>query len=144
MLLQEQLLREVWAMGREVYSALGSEQNLRDDPDDPGRKMLRQILGAVNEYERSIIVLRLRKGRAAKAALGLPTVRQLSASAPRIVPVPTRTRRPSSPGCGNSAAAGQSYGSVQGLGLQRRGPEAQARRSVALAGARVSRVLERV
>ena len=70
MLLQEQLLREVWAMGREVYSALGSEQNLRDDPDDPGRKMLRQILGAVNEYERSIIVLRLRKGRAAKAARG--------------------------------------------------------------------------
>ena len=70
MLLQEQLLREVWTMGREVYSALGSEQNLRDDPDDPGRKMLRQILGAVNEYERSIIVLRLRKGRAAKAAKG--------------------------------------------------------------------------
>jgi DNA invertase Pin-like site-specific DNA recombinase len=70
MLLQEQLLREVWSMGREVFSALGSEQNLRDDPDDPGRKMLRQILGAVNEYERSIIVLRLRKGRAAKAAKG--------------------------------------------------------------------------
>ena len=70
MLLQEQLLREVWQMGAEVFSALGSEQNLRDDPDDPGRKMLRQILGAVNEYERSIIVLRLRKGRAAKAARG--------------------------------------------------------------------------
>jgi DNA invertase Pin-like site-specific DNA recombinase len=70
MLLQEQLLREVWSIGAEVFSALGSEQNLRDDPDDPGRKMLRQILGAVNEYERSIIVLRLRKGRAAKAARG--------------------------------------------------------------------------
>jgi DNA invertase Pin-like site-specific DNA recombinase len=70
MLLQEQLLREVWAMGREVLSCLGSEQSLRDDPDDPGRRMLRQILGAVNEYERSMIVLRLRKGRAAKAAHG--------------------------------------------------------------------------
>src|ERR1039458_6071839 len=34
MLLQEQLLREVWSMGREVFSTLGSEQNLRDDPDD--------------------------------------------------------------------------------------------------------------
>ena len=70
MLLQEQLLREIWSMGCEVFSTLGSEQNLRDDPDDPGRKMLRQILGSVNEYERSIIVLRLRKGRAAKAAKG--------------------------------------------------------------------------
>jgi DNA invertase Pin-like site-specific DNA recombinase len=70
MLLQEQLLREVWIMGREVLSCLGSEQNLRDDPEDPGREMLRQILGAVHQYERKMIVLRLRKGRAAKAAKG--------------------------------------------------------------------------
>ena len=69
-LLQEQLLREVWSMDREVFSALGTEQNLRDDPDDPARKMLRVILGAVNEYERELIKLRLRKGRAAKAARG--------------------------------------------------------------------------
>ena len=70
MVLQEQLLRDVWKMGREVFSALGSEQNLRNDPDDPGRKMLRVILGAVNEHEREMIVIRMRKGRAAKAAKG--------------------------------------------------------------------------
>jgi site-specific DNA recombinase len=70
MLLQEQLLREIWSMGCEVLSALGSEASLRDDPEDPARRMLRVILGAVNEYERTLIVLRLRKGRAAKHAGG--------------------------------------------------------------------------
>jgi len=70
MLLQEQLLREIWSMDREVFSALGSEQNLRDDPDDPGREMLRQILGAVNQFERKMIALRLRKGRKLKADRG--------------------------------------------------------------------------
>ena len=69
-LVQEQLLRDAWSMGREVFSALGSEQNLRNDPDDPGRKMVRVILGAVNEHEREMIVMRMRKGREAKAARG--------------------------------------------------------------------------
>jgi DNA invertase Pin-like site-specific DNA recombinase len=40
------------------------------DPDDPSRKLIRQILGAVNESERSIIKLRLRSGRARKSYNG--------------------------------------------------------------------------
>jgi DNA invertase Pin-like site-specific DNA recombinase len=70
LLVQEQILRDVWAMGCEVVSTLGSEQNLRDDPDDPGRRMMRQILGSVSEYQRASIVLRLKKGRKMKAKRG--------------------------------------------------------------------------
>jgi DNA invertase Pin-like site-specific DNA recombinase len=70
LVLQEQLLAEVWRMGADVLSTAGGEQDLRDDPEDPSRRMIRQILGAVSEYERAMIALRLRRGRAAKAARG--------------------------------------------------------------------------
>jgi DNA invertase Pin-like site-specific DNA recombinase len=46
------------------------QEFLADDPDDPSRRMIRQILGAVNEYERSMIALRLRGGKRAAAAQG--------------------------------------------------------------------------
>ena len=48
----------------------GEAAYLEDDPDDPSRKLIRQILGAVSEYERSVIVMRLRSGRRRKNALG--------------------------------------------------------------------------
>lgn len=67
---QEQALAEVWAHGGEVYSTLPTEANLRNDEDDPSRKMIRHILGAVNEWEREMIRLRMRNGRRAKAATG--------------------------------------------------------------------------
>lgn len=71
LVLQEQLLAEVKRMGCEVFSTSASEAGfLLDDPDDPSRKMIRQILGAVNEYERSMIRLRLRAGRARKRERG--------------------------------------------------------------------------
>jgi DNA invertase Pin-like site-specific DNA recombinase len=70
LVVQEQLLAEVWRLGAEVYSTASGEADLRDDPDDPSRRMIRQILGAVSEYERSMIALRLRRGRARKAAAG--------------------------------------------------------------------------
>jgi hypothetical protein len=43
---------------------------LRDDPHDPTRKLIRQVLGAVSEFERSLIKLRLQRGRALKAERG--------------------------------------------------------------------------
>ena len=43
---------------------------MKDDPDDPSRRLIRQILGAVNEYERGMIRLRLRRGRQRKAERG--------------------------------------------------------------------------
>jgi DNA invertase Pin-like site-specific DNA recombinase len=71
LVLQEQLLAEVRRMGGEVFSTSAAEAGyLRDDPDDPSRKLIRQVLGAVAEYERGMISLRLRAGRRRKAERG--------------------------------------------------------------------------
>lgn len=70
MLVQEHLMSDVWAMGGEVYSTASDENNLRDDPDDPSRKLIRRMLGAVVEYDREMTLLRLRNGRRAKAKTG--------------------------------------------------------------------------
>jgi len=71
LVLQEQLLMEIRRMGAEVFSTAGGEQEyLRDDPDDPSRRLIRQILGAVYDYERGMIRLRLRRGRQRKADKG--------------------------------------------------------------------------
>lgn len=70
-IVQEQLLAEIWRMGGHVLSCSATEASyLSDDPDDPGRKLMRQMLGAVNSYEREMISLRLRKGRQRKASAG--------------------------------------------------------------------------
>lgn len=71
-ILQEQLLREIWNSGSEVYSCSVSEGHYltRDDPEDPSRKLIRTILGAVAAYERDMISLRLRAGRRRKADRG--------------------------------------------------------------------------
>lgn len=71
LVLQEHLLAEVWRMGAEVFTTSAAETSyLSDDPDDPSRKLIRQVLGAVAEYERSMISLRLRSGRKRKAEKG--------------------------------------------------------------------------
>jgi DNA invertase Pin-like site-specific DNA recombinase len=71
LILQEQLLAEVRRLGGTTYSTSSGEQGyLEDDPRDPSRKLIRQVLGAVSEYERSMITLRLASGRARKAQLG--------------------------------------------------------------------------
>jgi len=71
LILQEQLLAEVRRLGGTVFSTSAGEQGfLEDDPKDPSRKLIRQVLGAVSEYERSMISLRLASGRARKAQLG--------------------------------------------------------------------------
>ncbi|HVM34540.1 MAG TPA: recombinase family protein [Actinomycetota bacterium] len=71
LILQEQLLAEVRRSGAQVFSCSPAEAAyLTDDPDDPSRKLIRQVLGAVSEYERSMIALRLRSGRRRKAEQG--------------------------------------------------------------------------
>ncbi len=71
LVLQEQLLADVRRMGAELFSTSAAEAGyLTDDPDDPSRKLIRQVLGAVNEYERAMISLRLRSGRRRKADNG--------------------------------------------------------------------------
>jgi DNA invertase Pin-like site-specific DNA recombinase len=71
LIIQEQLLAEARQHGWHVFSTSPSEgAYVEDDPGDPSRKMIRQVLGAVAEYERSMIALRLRSGRARKAQRG--------------------------------------------------------------------------
>ena len=71
LVLQEQLLADVRRMRADVFSTSAAEAGyLTDDPDDPSRKLIRQVLGAVNEYERAMISLRLRSGRRRKAENG--------------------------------------------------------------------------
>lgn len=70
LIVQESVLVDIWRSGGEAFSTVTAEANLRDDPDDPGRKLVRQMLGAFNEYERAMIALRLRNGRRRKAIKG--------------------------------------------------------------------------
>jgi DNA invertase Pin-like site-specific DNA recombinase len=71
LVLQEQLLADIRRLGAQVFSTSNAETSyLADDPDDPSRKLIRQVLGAVNEYERAMITLRLRAGRRRKADSG--------------------------------------------------------------------------
>jgi DNA invertase Pin-like site-specific DNA recombinase len=71
LIVQETVLAEIRRIGGEVFSTSPAEATyLTDDPDDPSRKMIRQVLGAVSEYERSMVVLRLRNGRRRKAQMG--------------------------------------------------------------------------
>lgn len=100
LVLQEQLLAEVRRLGGVVLSASESESAfLVDDPDDPSRKLIRQVLGAVSEYERSMIALCLRSGRARTRAGRCSTTSRCSSigdgCTPRSAiarPSPTRTR----------------------------------------------------
>lgn len=71
LVLQEQLLAEVKRLGGRVYSCSdGEDAYLQDDPGDPSRKLIRQVLGAVAEYERGMIRLRLAAGIDRKRAEG--------------------------------------------------------------------------
>ena len=58
-------------MNAELLTTSAAEtENLTDDPEDPSRKLIRRILGAIVEYERDMIALRLRAGRRRKAEKG--------------------------------------------------------------------------
>jgi len=71
LIIQEQLLADIWRLGAQVFStSQGEAAYLSDDPDDPSRRFIRQVLGAVSEHERSMIALRRRSGRKRKAAKG--------------------------------------------------------------------------
>lgn len=71
LILQEQLLAEVRRIGGRLCSTDRTEdQLLDDDPREPSRRLVRQVLGAVNEHERGMIRLRLAAGRAAKRERG--------------------------------------------------------------------------
>ena len=71
LVLQESLLAEIKKLGGQVFSTSKAEAGyLEDDPDDPSRKLIRQVLGAVSEYQRAMISMRLRTGRKRKSENG--------------------------------------------------------------------------
>lgn len=71
LLTQEFLLRDIRQRGADLISCSPAETDyLADDPHDPTRKLIRQVLGAVSEFERALIRLRLQRGRAVKAERG--------------------------------------------------------------------------
>lgn len=70
-IVQEAFLRDLHRQGRQLFSTVDSEQAvLGDDAADPGRKMVRTMLGAVATYEKEMAVLRMTAGRVAKANKG--------------------------------------------------------------------------
>lgn len=70
---QEATLAFVWRAGGRVFAA-DSGEILEDDPDDPMRTALRQVVGVFAELDRRIVVKRMRDGRAAKAKTGRKSV----------------------------------------------------------------------
>jgi len=68
---QEAALAQAWGAGDHVgvYEAVEGEIK-RDDPDDPHRTFLRQVLGASAQLERGLVRARLQGGRRRKAAKG--------------------------------------------------------------------------
>jgi DNA invertase Pin-like site-specific DNA recombinase len=66
---QETALAVVWRSGGRVFTATSGEIH-KEDPEDPSRNLIRQVQGAVIEYEKNMAVKRMRDGRRAKAATG--------------------------------------------------------------------------
>ena len=69
-LVQEQLMRDVWGQDKEVLSTAPSEADLRDDPGDPTRRLIRIIIGAVHAHNRDMTVLRMQRGKRRKQQRG--------------------------------------------------------------------------
>ena len=66
---QEGLLARAWRTGAEVHVA-NYGVVLQDDPDDPMRTFIRQVMGAVAQLDRSMITARMMAGRRRKKADG--------------------------------------------------------------------------
>jgi DNA invertase Pin-like site-specific DNA recombinase len=70
---QEAALALVWKLGGTVFTAEAGEVP-QDDPDDPMRTAIRQVMGVFAELDRKNVTKRLRDGRRAKAATGKKAV----------------------------------------------------------------------
>jgi DNA invertase Pin-like site-specific DNA recombinase len=68
---QEAVLAQVWQRPDTVVVEYGRDAEvLRDDPDDPMRTTIRQVMGAFKELDRKLVAKRLRDGRRSKARRG--------------------------------------------------------------------------
>jgi len=69
LVVQDGILGKVWSMWARVDSTDAGEV-VQDDPDDPMRTALRQIIGVFAQMERGMIAARLRAGRRPQASQG--------------------------------------------------------------------------
>lgn len=60
-MVQESIIQSLLKEGFELLSAASGEENLCGN--DPGRKLMRTIMGAIAEYDKQMIVLKLRAAR---------------------------------------------------------------------------------
>lgn len=67
---QEAALAVIWKEGGRVFLASQASEVHANDPDDPARGFIRQVMGAVAEFEKNQAVKRMRDGKRAKAAAG--------------------------------------------------------------------------
>lgn len=69
---QEMMLRMLWNADVAVHSTAPGEANLLDPNGvvDPSRALMRQVLGAIAQYERATIAIRMQLGARAKASRG--------------------------------------------------------------------------
>lgn len=65
LMIQEMLLSECRKRAISVYSADNDWSDISSDAGDPTRKLIRQVMGALAEWEKSQTVLKLRKARQA-------------------------------------------------------------------------------
>ena len=66
----ELTLEQMAGCAARLFSTSGEEQSMLDNPDDPQRKLIRTVIAAINEYDRSMIVQRVQAGRRIKKANG--------------------------------------------------------------------------
>ena len=66
---QEAILAQVWHHGGQVFT-VDLDEVLQDDPDDPMRTAMRQMVGVFAQLERAMINSRMRAGRRLKAEQG--------------------------------------------------------------------------
>jgi DNA invertase Pin-like site-specific DNA recombinase len=66
---QEATLAALWSAPGRVFEVSGGEV-LEDDPDDPARTALRQVLGTFSQFERGSVIARMRAGKRLKGERG--------------------------------------------------------------------------
>ena len=67
LMIQEAALTVLWRAGAQVFTAA---TGLVADSDDPTVILVRQVLGAIAQFDKSQVVIRMQRGKAAAAAAG--------------------------------------------------------------------------
>lgn len=66
---QESVLAQLWRHGGRLFTVDGGEI-VQDDPDDPMRTAMRQMMGVFAQLDRAMTISKMRAGKRAKAAAG--------------------------------------------------------------------------